>query len=131
MSEKYSVTIVRTSRQLTPKQRIALKTGMGAISLDQATSVEEVKIIPDWFAELAIHNEHSEDKDYSTFIIVDKDGTAYATGSASFIESFEAIYDEMETANADSSEPEEYAIVAFRQESKNYKGKSFITCRVE
>ena len=131
MSEIYKVEVIETSKELSAKQRIALRTGVNAISLDQATQVEEVVINPDYYAELAVHNEKSDDKDYTTFIIVDKSGQAYATGSRSFIDTFKAIFDEMNTYNSEHPDnKEEFSIVAFRMESKNYKGKSFITCRV-
>lgn len=130
MSETYKVTILETSKQLTPKQRVALKTGMNATSLDKATMVEEIEIHPDYFALLGIHNEKSQDKDYETFIVVDKSGESYATGSSSFIETFKAIYEEMEEAFSDTGETEDYSIIAYRQESKNYSGKTFITCRI-
>lgn len=130
MSENYKVTILETSKQLTPKQRVALKTGMNATSLDKATMVEDIEIHPDYFALLGIHNEKSSDKDYETFIVVDKSGESYATGSASFIETFKSIYEEMEEAVSETGEVEEYSIIAYRQESKNYSGKTFITCRI-
>jgi len=131
MSENYQVTIIETSKKLTGKERVALKTGMNAISLDKATEVEEVVIHPDYYALLGVHNEKSKnEKDYETFIVVDKSGDVFATGSTSFIETFKAICEEMDVANAEADEAEEYAIIAFRQDSKNYSGKSFITCRI-
>lgn len=130
MSENYKVTILETSKKLTAKECVALRTGINAMSLDKATAVEEVEIHPDYYALLSIHNEKSNDKDYETFIVVDKSGDAFATGSKSFIETFKAICEEMDEANAEADEAEEYAIIAFRQDSKNYSGKSFITCRI-
>lgn len=128
----YTVEVVETSKELGIKERIALKTGMNSTSLDQATQVEEVVIDPDYYAELSIHNDRSENKDYTTFIIVDKNGEAYSTASASFIESFKAIFGEFAEYNqTHPDEAQDFKIVAFRQESKNYKGKSFITCRVQ
>ena len=127
MNANYSVQILSTSKELTHKQRVALKTGNDAISLDQATQEQDITISPDYYAELEVHNEKSEDKDYTSFIIVDKNGTSYVTGSQSFISSFKAIFDEMENYDGDT---EDYEIIVFRKESKNYKGKTFITCRL-
>lgn len=134
MNSNYKATISETSRKLTAKERIAVLNGMGAQSLDAATQVEDVVIHPDYYAILNVHNEKSDNKDYVNFIVVDKSGAAYVTGSESFISSFTAIYDEMEKANAEAIEagedPEDYEIVVYRQESKNYKGKTFITCKI-
>ena len=41
-------------------------------------------------------NEKSDtNKDYNNYMIVDKDGTKYITGSPSFWDSFNEIYEEM------------------------------------
>jgi hypothetical protein len=121
----YSVSIKETSRELTAKQRIALKDTTTAIKLDEATQVEPVTINVDMYAVLAIHNEKSENPDYDNYVVVDKNGTKYVTGSASFWSSFMDIYEEMQ------DEDEEWAIKAYRVPSKNYKGKDFITCSIE
>lgn len=121
----YSVSIKESSRELTAKQRIALKDTTSAIKLDEATQVEPVTINVDMYAVLAIHNEKSENPDYDNYVVVDKNGTKYVTGSASFWSSFMDIYEEME------DEDEEWAIKVYRVPSKNYKGKEFITCSIE
>lgn len=124
--EGYSVTITETSKQLSAKQRIAIKDTTNAMKLDEATAnAENVLIYPEMWAVLAIHNEKSEDVDYENYVLVDKDGTKYVTGSKSFWTSFMDIYREME------NEDEEWGINVYRMESKNYKGKQFITCSIE
>lgn len=121
----YSVAIKESSRELTAKQRIALKDTTNAVKLDEATQVEPVIINVDMYAILAIHNEKSENPDYDNYIVVDKNGTKYVTGSASFWSSFMDIFTEME------GEDEEWALKVYRVPSKNYKGKDFITCSIE
>ena len=121
----YSVAIKESSRELTAKQRIALKDTTGAVKLDEATQVEPVIINVDMYAVLDIHNEKSENPDYENYIVVDKDGTKYVTGSASFWSSFMDIFTEME------GDDEEWALKVYRVPSKNYKGKDFITCSIE
>lgn len=124
--EGYAVTIKETSKQLSAKQRIAIKDTTNAIKLDEATAnAENVLIYPEMWAVLAIHNEKSDDIDYENYVLVDKDGTKYVTGSKSFWTSFMDIYREME------NEDEEWGIKVYRMESKNYKGKQFITCSIE
>lgn len=121
----YSVSIKESSRELTAKQRIALKDTTGAVKLDEATQVEPVIINVDMYAILAIHNEKSENPDYDNYVVVDKNGTKYVTGSASFWSSFMDIFTEME------GDDEEWALKVYRVPSKNYKGKDFITCSIE
>jgi len=121
----YSVAIKESSRELTAKQRIALKDTTEAVKLDEATQVEPVIINVDMYAILAIHNEKSENPDYDNYIVVDKNGTKYVTGSASFWSSFMDIFTEME------GDDEEWALKVYRVPSKNYKGKDFITCSIE
>ena len=121
----YSVAIKESSRELTAKQRIALKDTTEAVKLDEATQVEPVIINVDMYAILAIHNEKSENPDYDNYIVVDKNGTKYVTGSASFWSSFMDIFTEME------GEDEAWTLKVYRVPSKNYKGKDFITCSIE
>lgn len=121
----YSASIKESSRELTAKQRIALKDTTNAVKLDEATQVEPVIINVDMYAILAIHNEKSENPDYDNYIVVDKNGTKYVTGSASFWSSFMDIFTEME------GDDEEWALKVYRVPSKNYKGKDFITCSIE
>lgn len=122
MRTNYNVAIVACSKELSAKERVALKTMTDAIRLDTATADGPVEIYPAFWAELAIHNEKSQDKDYSNYLIVDHDGNKYVTGSNSFWDSFNDIADEME------DETEEWGIKVFQQPSKNYAGKGFITC---
>lgn len=118
----YSVVVSETSKELTAKERIQIKDTTDAIRLDEATKENAVMIDVDFYAVLNIHNEKSDDKDYTTYVIVDKDGQRYTTGSPSFWSSFMNIYTEMK----DETEP--WAIKAYRMPSKNRAGKDFITC---
>ena len=118
----YSVVVAETSKELTAKERIQIKDTTDAIRLDEATKENAVMIDVDSYAVLNIHNEKSDDKDYTTYVIVDKDGQRYTTGSPSFWSSFMNIYTEMK----DESEP--WAIKAYRLTCKNRAGKDFITC---
>ena len=80
----------------------------------------------DYHVILEIHNEKSKDrKDYQNVVVVDKDGTKYNTGSESFLTTLEDITGEMLSAGE-----EDFSIEVYRKDSKNYKGKQFITCSV-
>lgn len=122
--EGYSVSIAEVSKELTAKERIKIKDTTDAIKLDEATQANDVVIELDFFAILNIHNEKSDNKDYKNYVLVDKNGNKYVTGSESFFTSFMAIYDEM------CDEAEEWSIKAYRVPSKNYKGKDFLTCAI-
>ena len=121
----YKVEIKEVSDRLTAKQRIALKDTTSAIKLDIVTQEAPVIIYPAYYAILSIHNEKSDNPDYENYVVVDKNGDKYVTGSQSFWTSFMEIYEEMQ------GEDEEWGIKVYRVESKNYKGKQFITCSIE
>lgn len=120
----YSVTVKYTSKELTHKERVQLQDTTDCIRLDTATQSGNVIIHPDFYAELAIHNEKGEDKDYINYVVVDENGDRYLTGSNSFYNSFVDIMEEMEDSN------EEYAVKCYRVPSKNRQGKDFITCSI-
>lgn len=118
----YKVEIVETSKELSAKERIQLKDTTDAIKLDKATQVDSVEIDVDYYAELSIHNDKADDKDYANYVIVDKLGARYVTGSPSFWSAFRNIFDEMAT------ESEPWKLKVYRMPSKNREGKDFITC---
>lgn len=121
----YSVQIKEVSKELRAKERIALKDTTNAVKLDSATMEGPVSINPEMWAVLAIHNEKSANPDYDNYVVIDKDGTKYVTGSPSFWSSFMDICDDME------GESEEWGVRVYRSPSKNYQGKDFITCTIE
>lgn len=120
----YEVKIVETSKELTAKERIQLKDTTDAIKLNKATQGADVEIDVDYYAELSVHNEKADDKDYANYVIVDKSGERYVTGSPSFWSSFKNIFSEM----AEETEP--WKLKVYRMPSKNREGKDFITCSI-
>ena len=120
----YNVTISSASRQLSARERIAIKDFSNAIPLDEATKDGKLVINPVGYAVLDVHNEKSDNKDYKKYVVIDAAGTKYVTGSENFFDSFMEIMEEM------SGEDEEFSIEVYQMESKNYKGKSFITCSI-
>ena len=128
--EGYSVKIVNSSRQLTAKERIAMKNFDSAIALDDlipddGTGVKEILKIVD-FVVCEVHNEKSDNKDYTKFILIAEDGQKYITGSRPLYDSFMSIYDEM----LDAEDNEEWSIAVYRRDSNNFKGKTFLTCEI-
>lgn len=122
--EGYKTEIVESSKELTGKQKLIFKDLSNAVKLDSAAEGQSLVITPVDYAVIKVHNEKSENPDYNNYVIVDKDGTKYVTGSPSFWDAFTDIW----TAMAD--EDEEYQIEVYKLDSKNYKGKQFLTCSI-
>lgn len=125
----YKAKVADASRELTAKEKIMLKDTSNAFSLDELTQEsqfnnEKLILNIDYYVTIDVHNDKADDKDYQQFILVDKDGKKYYTGSTSFINNFIDIFEELTEAG------EEVTIEIYRKESKNYKGKEFITCSV-
>lgn len=120
----YSVKIQSTSKELTAKERIALKDTTGAVKLDEATKDGAVIIMPVFYGVLNIHNEKADPTEYNNYILVDENGTKYVTGSTSFWTAFCQIAEEME------NESEEWGVKVYRVPSKNYAGRDFLTCSI-
>lgn len=125
MREDYNAVIRVCSKELSARERVLIKDTTNAISLDEATSESDAPLViaPDFYAVLDVHNEKSDNKDYTKYILVDKNGNKFVTGSDSFWNSFMEIMVEMEDEG-------DFEIQVYRRESKNYKGKSFITCSI-
>lgn len=120
----FEVKITETTANLDAKMRVKLKDITNAIKLDEVTSVDDYfYITPVDYAILDVHNENSDNKDYKLFIIIDVNGDKYVTGSPSFLNAFMAIWDEMKDEEKGS-----WKIGAYKRDSKNYKGKTFMTC---
>lgn len=125
--EGYKVEIAHSTKELNVREKIRIKDLSNAIQLDDATQQEGNIVIDfDYYVILNVHNEFSkDDKDYNKYVIVDKSGNKFVTGSDSFITSLEGIVDEM----ADAGETN-FEIEVYRKDSKNYTGKQFLTCTI-
>lgn len=126
----YSTKIVNASRELTVKEKITLKDFNDCVGLDTVVTEEQGLIIdPDVIVEVDVHNERAkDDKDYTTIVILDKDGTKYNTSSNSLKESVQDIMDEL--ADLDEADKADLKIKVFKKPSKNYSGKYFLTATV-
>lgn len=121
----YSVKVVECTKDLTAKERVKIKDTTNAIKLDEATQGGAIVIAYDYHAVLAIHNEKLDDPDYQQYVVVDTAGNKYVTGSESFFTAMTEIVDEMSAAGET-----DYELEVYRMDSKNYKGKQFITCSI-
>ena len=120
----YKATISFCSKELDARERIRTKDVSDAIKLDEATKdVPSIDIEVDYYAVLDVHNDKSDNTDYKQYIVVDKEGNKYVTGSDSFYKSFIDIVEELADDGIDN-----FTIKVYRHDSKNYAGKQFITC---
>lgn len=126
----YSVKIENASKELTKKERVMLKDTGDALKLDELIQGEPIIVNPDYWVMLTVHNEKSDNVDYSVYLIVDKNGTKYVTGSESFWTTFSDIWDEMTDEMTGDGNDEEWQLKCYKLDSKNYKGKQFLTCSV-
>lgn len=123
----YSVKVVESSKELTNKETVMFKDLSDAINLSEFIDESNGAVIidVDSFVHLSIHNERAKDgqnKDYDNYVIVDKKGTRYYTGSNSFWTSFDDIWNDMYDCN------EEWRLKVYKKQSKGKK--DFITCSV-
>lgn len=119
----YKATVVNSSRELTARDRIKFTDTENAIKLDEATANGKHLIIsPVDYVELHIECDKSDKGEYPLFLVIDKNGDKYVTGSENFYNTFRDIFDNMK------ADGEEFELDIYARESKNYKGKFFITC---
>ncbi len=123
-NKTYSAKLVSATRELSAKERVAVKMFIGVEQLDELTKRDEngVLIDIDYVAVVEVYNEKSDNKNYNKYVYVDKDGTMYISGSETLYRTYEEIAEEME------GEQEPWSIKVIRMESTNYKGKDFLTC---
>lgn len=122
---EYKAMVESASWEMTAREKLRYTDFTDVIQIDEATQAGDIIIDVDKWLVVQIHNEKSDTIDYKKYVIIDQDGHPYVTGSESFWRSFIEIYEVM-------SEEEEpvYSIKVYRRESKNYKGKDFLTCRI-
>ena len=119
----YECKVINASKELSARERIKVKDLSNAIALDTAvTDDTPLMISPLFDVELEVHNEKSKDKDYKKYVIVDVAGNKYQTGSESFWTAYKDIMTEL------GDDTEDVTLEVYRVPSKNYAGKSFITC---
>ena len=127
MKNGYSVRVAESSKALTAREKIMYSDTSNATKLDDLVTLESPMVItPAEYAVLSVHNERSENVDYEVFVIIDANNNKYVTGSQSFWNSFSDIWATMHEEEIN----EQYDIEIYKKESKNYKGKYFLTCSI-
>lgn len=122
----YKARVAVVSKDLSATERIKFKDTSDAVGIDLALKdLEFLTVTIDYYGVLDIHNEKAEDnKDYKNYVFVTTGGEKYVTGSESLWTSFTDIADELADEGMDEFPP----IKFYKKESKNYKGKYFLTC---
>ena len=120
----YKAQVIEASKELSGKEKVALKNFADMIQLDEATKETDAGVLIQvaWTAQVSVHNEKADNQDYTKYVYVDKDGTMYISGSEPLYRQYCDIAEDME------GEEEEWGIKVIRKESANYKGKDFLTC---
>jgi hypothetical protein len=107
---------------ITKKETIKLRSFNDMHSIDELISAGNDLIINlDYYAEVEVHNEKSDNTDYTKYVYVDKDGSMYISGSQSLHNEITDIYEELVGED-------DVTVKVIAKESKNYKGKMFYTC---
>ena len=123
----YKSEITETSiKKMNKVELTAYKDVSDCIALEECVNNSEngeFVIEPADYVKLHVENDKSESKEYNILVIIDKSGEKYKTGSEAFERSFMDIFTEL---NGEKG----WAIKVFGKESKNYKGKKFLTCSV-
>lgn len=123
--EGYSVQIIKVSKDIRAIEKIRLKDLSLSKKINEIVKAESFVIEPDYYASLHIINENSENKEYDVFVIVDKEGQHYHTGSNSFMQSFIAIAEEL-----DGEDDLRWGVECYSVPSKDPKNNNFLKCSV-
>lgn len=121
--EGYKAGVREASKELSKREILRIKNFTSAVALDEAVT-EDVPLTIEYafHALIDIHNDRSDNKDYTKCVVVDEAGGMYVTGSESFYTSLQEICEVMGD--------EKFTISVLKKPSKNYKGKSFLTCEI-
>lgn len=126
MAGKYNVKILDTHRDMSVPETIKSKDFSNMIGLDEAVDSDPIIIKPLNYVELLVHNDFSEDKEYTKYVIQTED-EYYVTGSTSFNNAILQIISDYKDAGLNFFE-EGVGIKVYKLPSKNYSGKKFLTC---
>ena len=123
----YMSEITETSmKEMNKVELIAFKDVSDCIALEECVNNSEngeFIMHPSDYVKLHVVNDKSESKEYDILVIIDNDGVKYKTGSEAFERSFRDIFDELKDESG-------WALIVFGKDSKNYKGKKFLSCSV-
>lgn len=129
--ERYTATVTESSRELSVKEKIKLKDEklhqkLNVVLSEQVKEAGGLVLEPDGWARVHVKNPYSKQREeYDFFVIIEKNGDTWMTGSQSFMEAFMDIWYDMK-----EYPDEEFKIRVYTKDSKNYSS-GFITCSIE
>ena len=127
-TEKYTATIRESSKELTPKERVMYKDFSNGVSMvdfvhAQREAGEKATIDFADYVIIDVHNPKADDnKDYTVYLLTDKNGNKFYTSSEAFWSAFSNIYEEMQESD------EAWGVELVLIPSNKYKGKEILTC---
>ena len=122
MSKTFSVEVIESTRELTKREKVFLKSFDSLRRIDEELENGEFEMAVAGYVHVSVHNENSSDKDYEKIVIMDDVGFTYITGSKTFIGRIKDIWEDMD------GEP--FCVRVFQRDSKKYSGKKYITCNI-
>lgn len=124
--EGYKTRVAYVSKDIDTAERIKFKDTSDAYKIDTAIGDSEALVLNvEYYGVLDIHNEKADSNpDYKNYVFVTDNGEKYVTGSESLWTAFVDIIDELKEDGIESIPPVKF----YKKESKNYKGKYFLTC---
>ena len=130
MAERnYTAEVTASIKELTTRNRIAVKDFSSATKLNDIITEEnpKVRIDVENIVKISVHNEQSKgNNDYDVIVIISKDGEKYRTGSTTAYSSAMEIYRELEAAN---ELDEGFTLEFYKVKSNNFDGE-FIKCNL-
>lgn len=118
----FKTKLLSSTRTLSKKEEIMLKDLADTKSLDEVINAEYPNLVIKPVAYHTLEVE-TDEKTYKKYVIECDDGNRYVTGSETFMNTFSDIF-----ADMNGYTDEEWGVKCFKQDSKNYKGKQFLTC---
>lgn len=125
----YKATVKESSIELNAVEKVRAKNLTDALHIEELVNSadfdgEALPVIePKAYQIIAVENDKVEPPKYEVLVIEDVNGTRYQTGSNAFKNAFFEIWDELKDEKG-------WGIKCFGMDSKNYKGKKFLTCSV-
>ena len=118
METTFRTEVIKSSRELTAREKVQLKDTAGCTSLDLVSKTDpDAVIMVTGYVILGVHIDSEKgEKDYEQLVILSDNGEKYITGSGSFRSSFLGIWEDMQT------DPVPWGIKVKRIPSKHFGG---------
>lgn len=119
----FKATITSSLKELTAREKVKFSDFSNSESIDTLSQQSTVQFIVDNVITLKVENDKSENGEYDVYLFVTPSGSVLHTSSRNFYDSVMSIIETLHQNN--DNEPIEIEVV--RKDSKNFKGKQFIT----